>query len=85
MRVANFLQDGDFSIDSVDIRLILDFVFFQYFYSNFIASYNMGSLLNFSKCSFTFCLSYYETTNLFAFAVLFLLGVLPFLAELRRG
>jgi len=71
MRVSYFLEDCDFSINTIDIRLVLDFVFFQNFNGNFIAGYNVSTLLHFSKSSFSFSFTYNESTNLFSFAILF--------------
>ena len=72
MRVSHFLKDCDFSVNSVDVTLVLDFVFFEYFYCHFVACDNMGALFYFSEGSFTFGLANYETTNLLALTVLFL-------------
>lgn len=71
MRMPDFFEDSYFSIDSIYIRLILDFVFFEYFYGNFVASDAMSSLFYFSKCSFSFGLANYETSYMFSFCVFF--------------
>lgn len=73
--MPNLFQDCDFSIYSVNIGLILDFIFFQYFDGNFIASYNVCSLFNFTECSLTFSFSYNEASNLLSFTIFLLFGI----------
>ena len=53
MRMPDLFQNGDFPIDSINVWLIFDFIFFQYFNSNFVAGYNMSSLFDLSKCTFS--------------------------------
>lgn len=74
MRVSYFLQNSNFSVDTVNITLILDFIFFKNFDCNFITCNDMCSLFYFTKCSFSFCLSDDKSTNLFSFRVLFFLN-----------
>ena len=78
VRMPNFFQDCDFSIYSVNIGLILDFIFFQYFDGDFIASYNVCPLFNFAKCSLTCSFSYNETSNLLSFTIFLLFGIFFF-------
>ena len=73
MRVSNFFQNCYFSVNSIDVRLIFDFIFLKDFDSNFVPSNSMCSLLDFSKSSFSFGLAYNETANVFAFCIFFLL------------
>ena len=85
MGMANLFQNGDFSVDPVDVGLIFNFVFFQYFDGDFVASYNMGALLDFSKGSLALGFANDEASYLLAFTVLLLLWVVSFVLELRQG
>ena len=75
MRMPDFFQDCDFSIYSVNIGLILDFIFFQYFDGDFIASYNVCPLFYFAECSLTFSFSNNEASNLLSFTIFLLFGI----------
>ena len=70
MRVSHFLQDRDFSVDSIDIRLVLDLVLFQNLDGNLVASYNVCTLLYLSKRSLPLCLAYNEPSNFLSFTIL---------------
>lgn len=71
--MSYLFEDSYLPIDPVYIRLILNFILFEYFDCNFISSNPMGSLLNLSKGAFSFCLANDEAANVFALGVLFLL------------
>jgi len=79
MWMPHLLENSDFTIDSVNIALIFDLVFFKYLDGDFISSDNMGALLHFPECSFSFRFTDDEPTNLLAFAVLLLLWTLSIL------
>ena len=83
--MANLFQNCNFSVDPVDVGLIFNFVFFQYFDCNFVASYNMGALLNFSKGSLALGFANDEASNLLAFTIFLLFWVVSILLELRLG
>ena len=70
MWMSYLLENGNFSIDTVNITLVLDLILLENFDGYFVSSYNVSSLFNFSKCTFTFCLSYNKPTNLLSLTVL---------------
>ena len=77
MRMSHFFEDGNFSVDSIDIGLVFDLVFFQNLYCYLIASYNVCPLLNLTKCSFALCFPYNKASNFLSFTVfLFFLSIL---------
>lgn len=71
--MSNFLQNCYFSIYSINVRLVFNFIFLKDFDSNFVTSNSMCSLLDFSKSSFSFGFTYNETANVFPFGIFFLL------------
>ena len=79
LRMSYFLQNRYFSINTLDVTMVLNFIFFKDFNGHFVAGTNVGSLLDFAESSFTFCLSDYEATNNFALLILLLLRVLSFI------
>lgn len=78
MRVPNFLQDSDLSINSVYIGLVLYLVFFEYFDRDLVSSDPMRALLDLAEGALSFGFSNDETANVLAFRVLFLLVRLLF-------
>ena len=84
MRVSNFLQDCDFTVYPVDVRLVFDFIFFQDLDSHLVASYNVCTLFNLAKCAFAFRFTNDEPSDLLAFAVLlFFFALLAFTFQIR--
>ena len=79
MRVPYFFEYSYLPINPINITLIFNLVFFQYFNRNFISSYNMRSLLNLSKCPLPFSFSNNKPTNLFSFTILLFFFVFFFL------
>ena len=73
MRMSYFFQNCNFSINSIDVRLIFYFVFLKNLDCDFIASNSMSSLLDFSKSSFTLGFTYDETANMLTLCIFFLL------------
>jgi hypothetical protein len=49
--MPNYFQNVDFSRDSLNIRLIFDFIFFKNLDGNFFACNEMSSQTNFTKCT----------------------------------
>lgn len=75
VRVPDFLEDCDFSVDSVNIGLILDFIFFQYFDGHLVASYNVRSLFDFAEGSLTFGFPDDEASDLLSLAIFLLFWI----------
>ena len=73
MWVSNFLENGNLSVDSIDIRLILDLVLFQNFYRYFVARYNVRALLHLAESTFPLRFAYNESPYFLTLAVFLLL------------
>ena len=78
VRVPHFFEDRDLPIDSVDVRLVLYFIFFQNFDGYFVPGHDVSALLHFSKCALALGFADDEATDLLSFAVLlfFRFGIL---------
>ena len=79
MRMSHFFKYSNFSINSINIALIFDFVFLQNLDGNFVSSDNVCSLFHFTKCTFSFGFAYDKATNSLPFTILFLLWAVGFL------
>ena len=73
--VPNLLENGDLTVDPIDIRLILNFVLLKDFNCYLVAGYDMRSLLDLAKRTFTLGFTNNKASDLLALAVLLLLGV----------
>ena len=76
MRMSNLFKYYYFSIDSFHIWLIHYFILFKNFNCNFVSCFYMSPLFHLSECTFPLCFSYYISTYLFPFLVLFFFSFL---------
>ena len=76
LRVTHLLQDGDFTIDPLNIRMVLDLVLLENLDGDFVAGDYMRALLHFTEGTLSFSLANDEAAYNFALTVLFFLRVL---------
>lgn len=76
LRVTHLLQDGDLTIDPLNVRMVLDLVLFENLDSYFVAGHYVRTLLHFTEGTLSLCLADDEATDDFTFTVLFFLRIL---------
>ena len=81
--MTHLLQDGDLTIDPLDVRMVLNLVLLEDLNGYFVAGHYVRTLLHFTEGTLSFCLADDEAADDFAFTVLFFLRVLGRLCASR--